>query len=330
MSTNAEGTRHEIEWDITRSFLEPPNVKDMVECCDMKSWPRIISELRWGRTKSFTSRYHSPRRFKSTVHYPLMEALSDDDAMDMLPAAGFICSLCFLTKPREIKDPELPVSISAVPAPFFPTNTYNAACFRDPKEVDVVFDINIVASLWEHVAADVIFGFERLIFEKWLSFLHLKQVAFLAAHTLLLWRDPPQKKHVYLVLAKAAQYVLMVSVDRTLVLVFSRETAPTIGVWVYVYASEFFWAAWSALAWSMAIFKCSVLFSSWRCRIMFERKLVINASLTQSSQFWTASTDLKLHSFASNCSLCIYSSIFSSSFWSQVASKCRAVFFSDG
>ena len=28
--------------------------KDMVECCDMKSWPRIISEQRWGRTESFT------------------------------------------------------------------------------------------------------------------------------------------------------------------------------------------------------------------------------------------------------------------------------------
>ena len=44
-------------------------------------------------------------------------------------------------------DPELPVSISAVPAPFFSTNMYNATCFRDPKEADVVFDINIVASL---------------------------------------------------------------------------------------------------------------------------------------------------------------------------------------
>ena len=91
-----------------------------------------------------------------------------------------------------------------------------------------------------------------------------------------------------------------------------------------MYASEFFWAAWSALAWSMVIFKCSVLFSSSCCRIMFERKPVINASLTQSSRFWTASTDLKLHSFASNCSLSTYSTIFSSSFWQQLASKCRA------
>ena len=199
---------------------------------------------------------------------------------------------------------------------------YNSACFKDPKEADVVFDINIIASRWEHVAADVIFGFERTIFEKWPSFLHLKQVTFLAAHTLLLWRVPPQKKHVYL--TEDAQHALMGSIDWTVVLVFSWETPPTIGVWVYVYASEFFWAAWSALAWSMAIFKCSVLFSSSRCRIMFERKLVVNASLTQSSRFWTTSTDLKLHSFASNCSLCTYSSIFSSSFWPQVASKCRA------
>ena len=63
----------------------------------MKSWPRIISEQRLGRTESFTFGYHSLRRFKSTVHYPLLDALSDDDAMDTLPAAGFICSLCFLT-----------------------------------------------------------------------------------------------------------------------------------------------------------------------------------------------------------------------------------------
>ena len=112
----------------------------------------------------------------------------------------------------------------------------------------------------------------------------------------------------------------MVSIDWTLVLVFSSETAPTIGVWVY--ASEFFRAGWSALAWSMVIFKCSVLFSSSRCRIMFERKPVINASITQSSRFWTASIDLKLYSFVSNCSLWTYSSIFSSSFWPQVARKC--------
>ena len=52
-------------------ILGPPNAKDVVECCDMKSWPRIISEQRWGRTESFTSGYHSP----------LIEALRDDDAM---------------------------------------------------------------------------------------------------------------------------------------------------------------------------------------------------------------------------------------------------------
>ena len=74
-------------------FLEPPNAKDIVECCDMKSWP----QQRLGRTESFISGCHSPRRFKSTVHSPLIEALSDDNAMNMLPAAGFICSQYFLT-----------------------------------------------------------------------------------------------------------------------------------------------------------------------------------------------------------------------------------------
>ena len=68
----------------------------MVECCDMKFRPRIISEQRLVRTESFTFGYHSPSKLMSTVHCPSIEALSDDDAINMLPVARFICCLIFL------------------------------------------------------------------------------------------------------------------------------------------------------------------------------------------------------------------------------------------
>ena len=40
----------------------------MVECCDMKSSPRMISDQRLGRTESFIFRYHYPSGFMSIVH----------------------------------------------------------------------------------------------------------------------------------------------------------------------------------------------------------------------------------------------------------------------
>ena len=40
----------------------------MVECCDMKSSPRMISDQSLGRTESFIFRYHYPSGFMSIVH----------------------------------------------------------------------------------------------------------------------------------------------------------------------------------------------------------------------------------------------------------------------